>query len=74
MTLTMVPAYGRDYNSKRAVEKALKHHADFRVQDVGSKWDGMVGNLHDLQTEGHKDVRVRYSKLRKICIIELEAL
>ena len=74
MTLTMVPAYGRDYNSKRAVKKALANFADFRVKDVSSKWDGMVGNLHDLKKEGHRDVRIRYSNLRKICIIELEDL
>jgi len=74
MTITMIPAYGRDYKSKRAVEKALKNQVDFRVMDVSSKWDGMVGNLRDLKNEGHKDVKIRYSDTRKICIIELEDL
>ena len=74
MTLTMVPAYGRDYNSKRAVEKALKNHADFRVQDVGSKWDGMVGNLLNIKTEGYEEVKVRYSKLRKVTIFKTKDL
>lgn len=74
MTITMVPAYGRDYKSKRAVKKALQNQVDFRVQDVSSKWDGMVGNLRDLKNEGHKDLKIRYSNLRKITIIELEDL
>tara|TARA_Y100000310_G_scaffold311800_1_gene358441 strand:- start:171 stop:395 length:225 start_codon:yes stop_codon:yes gene_type:complete len=74
MTTTLVPAYGRDYGSKRAVEKALKGQFDFIIKDVSSKWDGKYACLYDLKREGHKDVKVRYSNLRKICIFELEEL
>ena len=74
MTLTIIPAYGRDYKSKSAIEKALKNQVDFRVMDVSSKWDGMVGNLRDLKNEGHKDVKVRYSNNRKICIVTFNEL
>ena len=72
--ITMIPAYGRDYNSVRAVKKALKDHTDFRVQDVSSKWDGMVGNLRDLKNEGHAEVKIRYSKLNKVTIFTMEDL
>ena len=72
--ITMVPAYGRDYRSVRAVKKALKDQADFRVQDMSSKWDGMVGNLRDLKNEGHIEVKVRYAKLNKVTIFTMEDL
>lgn len=72
--ITMIPAYGRDYKSVRAVKKALKDQTDFRVQDVSSKWDGMVGNLRDLKNEGHSEVKVRYSKLNKATIFTMEDL
>ena len=72
--ITMIPAYGRDYGSVRAVKKALKDQADFRVQDVNSKWDGMVGNLRDLKNEGHVEVCVRYSNLNKVTIFAMEDL
>ena len=74
MITTLVPAYGRDYGTKRAVQKALKSQFDFVIKDVGSKWDNKYACLHDLEHEGYDQVRVRYSKLRKICIIELEDL
>ena len=72
--ITMVPAYGRDYTSVRAGKKALKDQAHFRVQDVSSKWDGMVGNLRDLKNEGHVEVCVRYSNLNKVTIFAMEDL
>ena len=56
------------------VKKALKDQADFRVQDMNSRWDGMVGNLRDLKNEGHTEVCVRYSKLNKVTIFAMEDL
>ena len=72
--ITLIPAYGRDYRSARAVKKALQRQIDFRVQDVSSKWDGMVGNLLNIKTEGYEEVKVRYSKLRKVTIFKTKDL
>ena len=72
--ITLIPAYGRDYRSARAVKKALQNQIDFRVQDVSSKWDGMVGNLLNIKTEGYEEVKVRYSKLRKVTIFKTKDL
>ena len=72
--ITLIPAYGRDYRSARAVKKALQSQIDFRVQDVSSKWDGMVGNLLNIKTEGYGEVKVRYSKLRKVTIFKTKDL
>ena len=72
--ITLIPAYGRDYRSARAVKKALQNQIDFRVQDVSSKWDGMVGNLLNIKTEGYEEVKVRYSKLKKVTIFKTKDL
>ena len=72
--ITLIPAYGRDYRSARAVKKALQSQIDFRVQDVSSKWDGMVGNLLNIKTEGYEEVKVRYSKLKKVTIFKTKDL
>ena len=72
--ITLIPAYGRDYRSARAVKKALQSQIDFRVQDVSSKWDGMVGNLLNIKTEGYEEVKVRDSKLRKVTIFKTKDL
>ena len=72
--ITLVPAYGRDYKSTSAVKKALQSQIDFRVQDIGSRWDGMVGNLRDIKNEGHSEVKVPYSKLQKATILKMEDL
>ena len=72
--ITIIPAYGRDYKSSGKVKKALQDQADFRVQDISSKWDGMVGNLHELKKEGHTEIKVRYSNLRKTTIFNTEDL
>ena len=56
------------------VDSEFVSQFDFVIKDVGSKWDNKYACLHDLEHEGYDQVRVRYSKLRKICIIELEDL
>jgi|TARA_R110000823_G_scaffold71378_10_gene164490 hypothetical protein len=72
--ITMIPAYGKDYKSRKSVQKALQGQADFRVMDVGSKWDGMVGNLRDLQMDGHTELKIRYAKERRVAIFDMEDL
>ncbi len=72
--ITLVPAYGRDYSSIKAVKKDLQAQKDFRVQDISSKWDGMIGNLLDLKNEGYAEVKVRYANLNKVTIFKMEDL
>jgi hypothetical protein len=65
-TSTLVPAYGRDYRSKKAIQDALKEgRLDFLISDISSRWDGRYINGHDLSAEGYTSVWVRYDRLRK---------
>ena len=69
---TLVPAYGRDYRSKKAIQADLKEgRLDFRICDVASRWDGSYVNGQQLSADGYTSVWVRYSNLRKIAQVTL---
>lgn len=69
---TLVPAYGRDYRSKKAIQAALKEgRLDFRICDVSSRDDGRYVNGQQLSADGYTSVWVRYGNLRKIAQVTL---
>ena len=63
--LTLIPAYGRDYNSKAQVMADWKAGKDFLVQDV-------TGSGYVSKNDAPKGVtlNVRYKKLTQICVIK----
>ena len=64
---TLIPAYGRDYRSKKAIQADLKEgRLDFRISDMSSRHDGRYVNGQQLSAEGYTSVRVRYGNLRKV--------
>ena len=75
--LTLTPAYGRDYKSKKAVEEDFNADKDFVIMSMAQALfkDGRGGtytNKADLVKMGHKQVRIRYSKLRKVIVVEVK--
>lgn len=66
-TLTVVPAYGRDYGSAKEAATDWDSGKDFRISDISSRWDGKVVSKRDLGPE--VIVTVRYSKLRRITTV-----
>lgn len=72
--LSLVPAYGRDYKSKKEIEGSLVGGLDFLIADVGSPDNGRYINLPQIKEAGFTHLNVRYSKLRKIAVIEVEKL
>jgi len=66
MTLTLAPAYGRDYSSKRAVIEDLNADKDFRCSVTGR-----YANRNDLQQNSVERFFVRYGKLRKVMAVTL---
>lgn len=70
-SLSVVPAYGRDYKSKAAVLADLHGGKDFMVADMSSQWDGMPGNLEGFKREGITSLTVRYSKLMKVAVFKI---
>ena len=69
MYLTVVPAMGRDYTNQKAVEADWEAGKDFRINDISSPHDGAYINIEDASRAG-VNVRVRYKKLTKVCVIK----
>ena len=75
-TLSVIPAYLRDYKSRRAVKKDLLAYYDFRVADISSEYDDRPGNLPQfieaLGPDGQ--LKVRYDSGRKVAIFTIKEL
>ncbi len=62
--MTVTPAYGKDYKTKKEALHAWTSGADFILNDFTSRWDGKPTSIRD----GHTSVQIRYDNLRKVCI------
>lgn len=62
--LTVIPAYGRDYKSAAVALADWDAGRDFKIADCSSPWDGSYVNKADHPGP----VRIRYAKLRKVCV------
>ena len=68
--MTLTPAYGRDYNSQKAVEEDFNLDKDFIINDITSPWNGKPCNKSSL---GIGDtIQIRYAKLRKVIVIKIK--
>lgn len=67
--MTLVPAYGRDYKSKKEVLAAWEAGKDFTVAGIGGS--GAI-NLEDARTAGLGQVTIRYKRLTMACIIRVK--
>ena len=70
-SITISPAYGRDYQNKKAAVRAFKEDADFLVESVSSPFCGKYVNMADLIKFGPRRVEVRYASKSKCAIIRL---
>ena len=69
--MTLIPAYGRDYKSKKAAVADFNGGKDFVVCDVTSRWDGKPADKTDLQAAGVRRVQIRYNQRRSVCVVEV---
>lgn len=72
--LTLSPAYGRDYKSKKEVEAAWQAGKDFIIETYGHPYSGKPVNIEAvdaLLTEGVREVNVRFKQQRSVCVIKL---
>ena len=69
--ITLVPAYGRDYKSKKEVMKDFNENKDFIINDISSRWDGKPANKNDL-IKDHDEVKIRYKKHQEIAIVKVD--
>jgi len=68
--MTLVPAYGRDYKSKKEVEADWAAGKDFIVADAFSAWDGKPANRESFKGE-LASVNIRYARLTKVCVVKV---
>ena len=69
MYLTVVPAYGRDYKSQKAVKADWEAGKDFQINDMSSPNDGAYINKQDAEKDG-VTVNIRFKQLRNVCVIK----
>ena len=62
---TLVPAYGRDYTTAKAVKADWKAGKDFTVADFFDRFDGKSVNKQDADRAG-MSVTIRYNRLQKM--------
>jgi hypothetical protein len=64
--LTVIPAYGRDYNSAKTVKADWNDGKDFIIADMFHPYDGKPINKQD--SRGYK-ITIRFNQLRKVTSI-----
>lgn len=63
--LSAIPAYGRDYKSKKAVLDDWNDGKDFLIQDMRES-----GYISKSDKPADVTLNIRYAKLTKICVIK----
>jgi hypothetical protein len=69
MTVTLVPAYGRDYTSKSQVAAAYAAGLDFL--NIGYNGNGKPINRAQVEALGASWVNIRYGRLRKVLVVDM---
>ena len=65
---TLIPAYGRDYNSGKAARLDFARGKDFIIADMSSPWDGKPTGRGDFVTSGQTTVGLRFNRLQGYCV------
>lgn len=69
MTITVIPAYGRDYKSKKEVIIDWINGKDFQIADISRVNNGAYCSIRDFGS-GDK-ITIRYKQLREILIYNM---
>lgn len=70
--MTLTPAYGRDYKSKKEIQNDWDAGKDFVISDMFSGEDGRYINREDAVRAGIRSVNVRYKRLTQIAVIRVK--
>ena len=69
---TLVPAYGRDYKTAKAVKADWADDKDFIIADYFDPYDTKPVNRSDAIRDGMKRVGIRYARLTKQVFINVK--
>jgi hypothetical protein len=70
--VTIVPAYGRDYRSKKAVMADWDAGKDFRIDCFMHPDDGRYINKQDADSTPGVTYNIRYQKLTKVLPVKIK--
>lgn len=72
--MTLVPAYGRDYKSKKEVLEAFSADKDFDASNnlFNARAVGTYTNKTDLLNMGIDSVTIRYKKLTQCVVVRVK--
>lgn len=70
--IRLTPAYGRDYQSEKAVQADFDLNRDFILNDLTSPWHGKPINRPQLVASGARQVTVRYANQRKVVVLTVQ--
>lgn len=73
MHMTLTPAYGRDYKSRKAIVADLRADRDFlcNADENGPLMRPLPINRPQILEKGVKTINVRYKQLRSVCVIKV---
>lgn len=69
--MTLTPAYGRDYKTKKDAETAFNEGADFVIADIMHPYSGSYCNKEDLVGAGERTVKIRFKNLTEVTVIKV---
>lgn len=65
-SMTLTPAYGRDYKSAKEVKADWEANKDFTIADV---FGGQAGRMINKQDAPTGTYNIRYKKQTQVCVI-----
>jgi len=69
--MTLVPAYGRDYKSKKEVVASWEAGQDFLVAGLDPE-SGRPFNIQSARDAKIPQVTIRYKKLTQVCMLQVK--
>ena len=72
--MILIPAYGRDYKSKKEMLAAFDGNKDFQICDMSSPDDGRYTTKSELINHGMagQSLNIRYKKLTQVAVVKLK--
>ena len=70
-TLTLTPAYGRDYKSKKEVLADWNANKDFIIANIMNPYNDKLCNKSDALILEVTHINIRYKNLTQIAVIKL---
>ncbi len=69
----LVPAFGRDYATKRSILKDFHRGMDFKIQDTNCPDNGRLANMRDLKP-AYSQFSLSYDKGRKETLVKIKTI